>query len=50
MGGGKMKWKITIKMKNNKIYVYDKGKLMWVRNLINPLKSWGATRYRKYSY
>jgi hypothetical protein len=40
---------IKTKKKNNKIYVYENGELMWVENLKNPLKSWGATRFKKYA-
>lgn len=41
--------KITTKKKNNKIYVYENGELMWTQNLLYPLKSWGATRFRQYA-
>jgi hypothetical protein len=40
---------ITTKKRADKIYVYDEGELMWVKNLTNPLKSWGATNFRQYA-
>jgi hypothetical protein len=36
---------ITIKRRGKKVYVYENNSLMWVKNLVNPLKSYGVTDY-----
>jgi hypothetical protein len=44
-----MREKITVKKDRHYVRVYSNGSHMWTKNLKNPLRSWGATRYAKYA-
>lgn len=49
MRGGTMRDEITFRRSGDHLFVFKDKEHMWTENLKNPLKSWGATKYRKHA-